>query len=75
MILNPCQDNYIFPNIKTFKLQDVLYVMPEKESKRESVFIVSITGRNTNFEVPINSLADFEDLEGILDILKKKLGN
>ncbi len=49
--------------------------MEEKESKRESRFVVSITGKNTNFEVPINSLADFEDLEGILDILKKKLGN
>ncbi len=44
----------------------------EKE-KRESRYLVSITGSNTNFEVPINSMEDFKDLEGILDILKKKL--
>jgi len=48
--------------------------MPEKERKN-SVYVVSITGSNTNFEVPINTLADFKDLEGILDILKKKLQN
>jgi len=46
--------------------------MPEKE-KRNSVYIVSIKGSNTNFEVPISSMADFRDLEEILDILKKKL--
>lgn len=46
--------------------------MPEKE-KRNSVYIVSIKGSNTNFEVPISNVDDFEDLEGILDILKKKL--
>lgn len=46
--------------------------MVEKE-KKNSVYVVSITGSNTNFEVPISSIADFENLEGILDILKKKL--
>jgi len=46
--------------------------MPEKE-KRESRYIVSITGSNTSFEVPISDMADFENLQGILDILKKKL--
>lgn len=46
--------------------------MPEKE-KRESRYVVSITGSNTNFEVPISDMKDFEDLEGILEILKKKL--
>ena len=51
----------------------MLYFM-EKE-KRESVYLVSITGKNTHFEVPINNMADFRDLEGILDILKKKLQN
>jgi hypothetical protein len=44
----------------------------EKEKKR-SVYLVSITGSNTNFEVPISSVNDFEDLENILKILKKKL--
>ena len=48
--------------------------MPEKERKN-SVYVVSITGSNTNFEVPISDVDDFEDLEGILDILKKKLQN
>jgi hypothetical protein len=46
--------------------------MPEKE-KKISKYIVSITGSNTNFEVPISDMSDFENLEGILDILKKKL--
>jgi len=46
--------------------------MVEKE-KKNSVYVVSITGSNTNFEVPISDVDDFEDLEGILDILKKKL--
>ncbi len=48
--------------------------MVEKE-KKESKYVVSITGSNTNFEVPISNMADFEDLEGILDVLKKKLQN
>ena len=48
--------------------------MVEKE-KKNSVYVVSITGNNTNFEVPISDIADFENLEGILDILKKKLRN
>jgi len=48
--------------------------MVEKE-KRNSVYVVSIKGNNTNFEVPISDMADFENLEGILDILKKKLRN
>ena len=48
--------------------------MVEKE-KKKSVYVVSITGNNTNFEVPISDITDFENLEGILDILKKKLRN
>ncbi len=44
----------------------------EKE-KKESRFTVSITGPNTNFEVPVCDMKDFENLQGILDILKKKL--
>ena len=46
--------------------------MTEKE-KKENRYVVSIIGSNTNFEVPINSMTDFEDLENILRILKKKL--
>jgi len=44
-----------------------------EEEKRESLFLVSITGRNINFEVPINSLDDFKNLDDILKTLKKKL--
>ncbi len=44
----------------------------DKEDKK-SRYVVSITGSNTNFEVPINNLSDFDDLEDILRILKKKL--
>ena len=64
----------IFFYIKTFKLQEMFYFMPEKERKN-AVYVVSIKGSNTNFEVPISSVADFEDLDGILDILKKKMQN
>jgi hypothetical protein len=46
----------------------------EKE-KKKGIYTVSITGNNTNFEVPINNMADFEDLYEILKILKKKLQN
>jgi len=44
-----------------------------EQEKRESLFLVSITGRNINFEVPVNSMNDFENLENILKTLKKKL--
>jgi hypothetical protein len=44
-----------------------------EEEKRESLFLVSITGRNINFEVPINSISDFKNLDDILKTLKKKL--
>ncbi|VVB83889.1 Uncharacterised protein [uncultured archaeon] len=41
--------------------------------KRDSRYLVSITGANTHFECPINTLSDFEDLENILRIMKKKI--
>ena len=41
--------------------------------KKESKYIVSITGDNTNFECPINGLSDFDDVDNILKILKKKI--
>jgi hypothetical protein len=44
-----------------------------EEEKKESLFLVSITGKNIHFEVPVNSLSDFEDVENILKKLKKKL--
>ena len=47
--------------------------MTEKENKNGSKFVVSITGKNTDFEVPINSMEDFERVEEILDILKRKI--
>lgn len=45
----------------------------QKESKKESRYLVMITGKNTHFEVPINDLGDFANLDEILRILKKKL--
>ncbi len=45
----------------------------DKMEKRESKFVVSIIGKNIHFEVPIDSLNDFENLDEILRILKKKL--
>jgi hypothetical protein len=44
-----------------------------EEEKREGLFLISITGKNINFEVPINSLDDFKNLDNILKTLKKKL--
>jgi hypothetical protein len=43
------------------------------EEKKEHRYVVSITGKNTNFECPIDSISDFEDLEHILKTLKKKI--
>ncbi|MCX6747237.1 MAG: hypothetical protein NTU63_03855 [Candidatus Pacearchaeota archaeon] len=45
------------------------------ETKKEgnNRYVVSINGENTKFEVPINNVSDFENLEIILDILKRKL--
>jgi len=45
----------------------------EEENKIESLFLVSIIGDNTNFEVPINCIEDFKNLDNILRTLKKKL--
>jgi len=47
--------------------------MEKKEPKQNYKYMVSITGSNANFECPINTLEDFENLENILKILKKKL--
>ncbi len=44
-----------------------------EEKKRESIFVISITGKNTHFEVPINSMEDFERVDEILKVLKRKL--
>ena len=45
------------------------------EVKKEARYTVLITGKNTHFEVPIDEAKDFENLENILKILKKKLQN
>jgi len=47
----------------------------KKENKKESRYLVSITGHNTDFECPINTLSDFENLENILRTIKKKVQN
>ena len=43
------------------------------EEKRESLFMVSITGKDIHFEVPVNSIDDFENIDNILRTLKKRL--
>ncbi len=64
----------MFLPIKIFKLQSYLFYMLErKEDKKIYRYLITITGSNTHFEVPINNLNDFEDLEKLLKILKKKL--
>mgnify|MGYP001559938307 FL=1 len=39
----------------------------------DNKYIVSIYGENTSFKFPINNVSDFEDMEAILKIIKKKL--
>jgi len=41
--------------------------------KKEARYIISINGKGTNFEIPIYELKDFENLDGILNILKEKI--
>jgi hypothetical protein len=43
------------------------------EEKKEHRYMVSIMGKNTHFECPIDTISDFEDLENILKTIKKKL--
>jgi hypothetical protein len=43
--------------------------MEEKEAR----YKIFITGKNTHFEFSINEFKDFENLDDILKILKKKL--
>ncbi len=45
------------------------------EAKKEGKYIVSIKGSNTNFEVPITTIGDFDDVDEILRVLKKKFQN
>ena len=45
----------------------------KKEEKKPSRYLMTITGSNTHFEVPINNIEDFEDFEKLLKLLKKKL--
>ena len=37
--------------------------------KKEARYLVKITGKGTNFEIPIEAVDDFENLEKILKIL------
>lgn len=43
------------------------------DGKKESKYLVLITGKNTHFEIPINNMNDLADLQNILEILRKKL--
>ncbi len=44
----------------------------EKEQKEDKYHIL-ITGKNIHFEIPVNNLSDFNDLQNLLELLKKKL--
>jgi len=39
----------------------------------ENKYMISVVGKDTNFEFPINQISDIEDVEAILTIIKKKL--
>ena len=41
--------------------------------KKECKFLITVTGKDIHFEVPINKSDDLIDIENILKILKKKL--
>lgn len=41
--------------------------------EKENRYVILITGKNTHFEIPINNMKDFNDLQNILEILKRKL--
>lgn len=45
----------------------------KRETKKESRYLVTITGNNTDFACPINTLSDFENLEEILRTIKRKV--
>jgi len=45
----------------------------EKKGKKQGKYLVLITGENTHFEIPVDNLKDFNVLQNILEILKKKL--
>ncbi|MCK9595996.1 hypothetical protein M0R19_02330 [Candidatus Pacearchaeota archaeon] len=45
----------------------------EKENKKEYKFLVSIKGKNIDFEVPVNSMEDLERTYEILEVLRKKI--
>lgn len=48
-------------------------MMEEKRAKKTSRYMVLITGENTHFEIPVDNMKDFNVLQNILEILKKKL--
>lgn len=50
-------------------------VEKKEENKKQSRYLVTITGNNTDFACPINTLSDFENLEEILRMIKKKVQN
>lgn len=47
--------------------------LPKKEIGNNKYFISIVGENNHNFEFPINNLSDIEDVESILNIIKKKL--
>ena len=47
--------------------------MEEKKDNKKSKYIITITGSNTDFVFPINTISDFKNLEQVLKTIKKKL--
>ncbi len=47
----------------------------KKDNKKQNRYLVTITGNNTDFACPINTIDDFENLEDILRAIKKKVQN
>ncbi len=45
----------------------------EKISLKENKYIVNIFGENAKFEFPLNNPSDIEDIEAVLNIIRKKL--
>jgi hypothetical protein len=50
-------------------------MVDEKRENKKSRYLVTITGNNTDFACPINTLSDFENLDEILRAIKKKIQN
>ena len=85
-LLNFCSLIIIEGNIIKLKIDEESKTSEEIKKRGESIqrakretsigdnkYLISISGKDTNFEFPINNAADIDDVETILAIIKKKL--